>query len=86
MEKSERILLNTAIDAIQPLITAYNVQEWSTEAINFSVVLDAVLDVACVFIPESRAREVIEEIIRARDVGISRKRKYRSLKYKINHE
>lgn len=86
MKKSEGILLNTAINAIAPLITAYNTQEWSTEATNFSVVLDAVLDVACVFIPESRAREVIEEIIKARDVSVKRRRKCRSLKYRINHE
>lgn len=86
MKKSEQILLNAAIDAIAPLIMAYNVTEWSVEATNFSVVLDTVLDVACVFIPESRAREIIEEIIKARDTGVSQRRKYRSLRYKINHE
>ena len=86
MKKKERNVLNNAINSIAPLVGAYNVTDWSIEATNFSIVVDAVLEVADRFIPESKAGEVIDEIIKARDTAIMRRRKCRSLKYRINHE
>ena len=86
MKTEEINALNSAIDAVQSLIAAYNVVEWSKEAIQFSIVVDALLEVGDMFIPESKAGEVIDEIIKARNEGVTRKRKCRSLRYKINQE
>lgn len=86
MKNKERDALNGALAAVEDLNAAYKDTDWSRSMKHFSAVLDAVLEVAHVFIPESKAGEVIDMLRKTCEDGKDQKQSVRGLKYRVNNK
>ena len=84
MEIEKVEVLNNTLDVIDSLVAAYNTWIWNDETANMSVVVDGLLELAEKFIYDTKAAEVIEEIIKTRNECAARMRDRKTIRDRIN--